>query len=404
MIEKKKIKVLRIQSRICVGGPAIHSELLSKYLDQNRFETILVGGALETGEKSRISLLREQGIPVTTIPEMGRALSFWRDFKAMIKLYRFIRQVKPDIVHTHTAKAGAVGRLAAWLAGVPVIIHTFHGHVFRGYFGFLKTQFFILMERLLARISSQIVVISPAQFKDIVEIFKIAPGNKTSIIPLGFELDRFLSLRKNNSLRNWLNLPDDVFLLGIIGRLVPIKNHLLAIQALKRLLQTGVPAYLCVVGDGELRAKLERHVNQYGLGAFVHFLGWRLDIENIYAGIDALLLTSQNEGTPVAIIEAMASGVPVVATNVGGVGDLIQDQITGMLCPPNDFDSLVTKIRQIFESNPLRERLTVNAKSLVSGIYAYKRLVTDIETLYLFLLNGLEAKSLKKFENNTIYK
>jgi len=396
-MENSKIRVLRIQSRICVGGPAIHTELLSKYLDNKRFDTILVGGALEAGEKSRIPLLREQGISVTTIPEMGRELSFWRDLRAIIKLYRLIKQEKPDIVHTHTAKAGAVGRLAAWLARVPVIVHTFHGHVFRGYFGFLKTKFFILMERLLAKISSQIVVISPAQFKDMVEIFKIAPGNKTRIIPLGFELERFLSLRKNNSLREWLNLPEKSFLLGIIGRLVPIKNHEMALQAVNRLRQTGVPAHLCVVGDGELRAKLERHVHQNGLGAFVHFLGWRLDIENIYAGIDALLLTSQNEGTPVAIIEAMASGVPVVATNGGGVGDLIQDQITGMLSPPNDYDSLVTKIRQIFESNPLRERLTVNAKSFVSGIYAYKRLVTDIETLYFSLLNGLETKSLKKF-------
>lgn len=385
-MNKSKIKVLRIQSRICVGGPAVHTEILARYLDTDKYDTILVGGALEEGEKSRIPLLRKQGINVTTIPQMGRELSPVRDLSAIVKLYRLIREIKPDIVHTHTAKAGAIGRIAARLAGVPIIIHTFHGHVFRHYFGKLKTRFFQILERVLALISTRIVVISPAQFHDIVDVFKIAPAKKTQVIRLGFELERFLFLEKNDLLKESLNLSEDTFLLGIIGRLVPIKNHEMALRVLALLHKKRVPAHLCIVGDGELRELLEQHVKEMELVPFVHFLGWRLDVENIYAGIDTLILTSLNEGTPVAIVEAMASQVPVVATNVGGVRDLIVDQETGMLCPPNDSPVMVSKIQQIYESKSLRERLVKNAREFAIKTYSYKRLVSEIEALYVTLL------------------
>ena len=175
--------------------------------------------------------------------------------------------------------------------------------------------------------------------------------------------------------------------------MVPIKNHEMAFQVLALLRKQGVPAHLCVVGDGELREVLEQCAETEGLNPFVHFLGWRLDVESIYAGIDALILTSLNEGTPVAIIEAMASQVPVIATNVGGVSDLVEDQVTGMLCPPNDCHTMVKKIQQLFENKILMERIVTNAKAFVLNTYSYKRLISEIEALYATLLYQEASKN-----------
>lgn len=387
MKNQPKIKILRIQSRICIGGPAIHTELLSRYLDSSVYETVLLGGAVDPEESSRVESLRRKGIQVHLIEEMGREISFRQDIKAIRKVYRIIKKERPDIVHTHTAKAGAVGRIAAWLAGVPVIIHTFHGHVFNSYFGKLKTNFFIFFERFLARLSSGIIVISPAQKKDIVEKYKIVKAGKVTIIRLGFKLEQFLSQRNNYQLKNELRVKSGDILIGIIGRLVPIKNHAMIINVLAGLRQSGLKVHLCIVGDGELRDELQQLALQNGVENFTHFLGWRLDIPNIYAGIDLLALTSLNEGTPVTIIEAMASKVPVVATRVGGVPDLIIEGKTGFLCDVNDTEQMAGKIERLILDKSIRKRITENAGETVQKIYHYSRLVRDIEDLYQNFLN-----------------
>lgn len=384
---KRKIKVVRIQSRICIGGPSIHSEILSKYLDPDRFETILIGGALDEGEKGQVEELRKQSIHIVTIEAMGREISLWSDLKALIKLYRIIRQEKPDIVHTHTAKAGAIGRIAAWLAGVPVIVHTFHGHVFHHYFGKFKTRFFIHCERWLSKIATCIIVISRLQKYDIVTKFKITEEKKVVLIPLGLELERFLLINKNDFfLKNELNISKKEFLIGVVGRIVPIKNHELLLKVIKLLRDQRLRVHLCVVGDGELRNQLIESARKKNIIEYVHFIGWRLDMERIYAGMDLLALSSYNEGTPVAIIEAMASQVPVVATAVGGVPDLITDGETGLLCTSDDVTELAEKIRQINLNSEMKQKILENARKSVEKKYHYHRLVDDIQNLYEKLL------------------
>lgn len=385
---KDKIKIIIIQSRICVGGPAVHTGILMKYLDPERFQPILIGGALQTSEMSRVNELKNKGLSVIIIDEMGRDISLWRDIKSVFKLYRIIKRERPLIVDTHTAKAGAIGRIAAFLAGVPIIIHTFHGHVFHDYFGKIKTDLFIILERLLARISTCIIVISPNQKFDIVEKYKIVIPEKVVLIRYGFELERFLYLKKNHQLKQELSLNEHDFLIGIVGRLVPIKNHEMILQVLLQLHRQAIKAHLCIVGDGELRQKLISSVKEKKITKYVHFLGWRLDIKTIYAGIDVLALTSLNEGTPFTIIEAMASQIPVIATSVGGVTNLINDGKTGFLCDVNNTTEMREKIKQLWLDSNLKQEIIQNAQKAVAQTYHYSRLIYEIETLYKNLIRA----------------
>ncbi|MBN2089078.1 glycosyltransferase family 4 protein [candidate division KSB1 bacterium] len=379
---EKKIKILQIQSRICIGGPAIHTEILCKYINPDRFESILVGGALEKGEQSRIEVLKQQGIRVEIMEKMGRKLSVFNDLYSVYWLYRFIKSERPQIVNTHTAKAGAVGRIAAWLARVPVIIHTFHGHVFYGYFNKWKTAFYLFLERFLAKISTQIIVISRSQYEDIVLKFKIAPEHKVTLIPLGIELERFLKIKKIDILKKQLNLKPDAYLLAIIGRMVPVKNHLMSLLVLRKLIDENLPVHLLMVGHGELFDEIQLKTKELNLEEYVHFSGWSLDIENTYAGIDALLLTSLNEGTPITLLEAMASGVPVIATAVGGVTDLISDDQSGYLCEVNNIDEMVLKIKKVLFDPGMTQQIIANAKSNVQNRFSYQRLIGEVEDFY----------------------
>ncbi|MCI0514060.1 glycosyltransferase [candidate division KSB1 bacterium] len=360
--------------------------MLSLHLNPTHFETLLISGAPAAGEKSRIADLQQKGIRVATIQEMTRALNPGRDLRALLALYRLIKREQPQIVHTHTAKAGALGRLAAWFAGVPIIVHTFHGHVFQNYFSPIKTYCFILFERLLAKISTRIIVISRSQFTDITEKYRIARTEQVVLIPLGLELERFLNLQFNTRLKSELNLPPTTRLIGMVGRLAPIKNHEMLLQVIAQLHDWNYKVHLGVIGDGELAPQLQRSVQHKALEGYVHFLGWRLDIENIYAGIDLLALTSLNEGTPISIIEAMASGVPVVATQVGGVSDVVTDEVTGLLNAVNAVTQMAQQIKRLLDDQPLRTRLTQAARATVAKTYPYQRLIQDVENLYTQLL------------------
>ena len=387
MSQNSKIKILIIQSRICIGGPAVITSTLMRHLDRNRFEPILIGGALEKDEYSRIEELQREGFNVHVIEEMGREIALWQDLKAVIKLYRLMQQERPLIVDTHTAKAGAVGRIAAYFARVPIRIHTFHGHVFHSYFGKLKTSFFIILERILSRLSTNIIVISPSQRVDIVKKYKIAPSEKVNMIRLGFDLERFLYLEKNYQIKKELGLTQNDILIGFIGRLVPIKNPEMMLAVMVELLKHNQKIHLCIAGNGELRSALLHSIKANGIEKHVHFLDWRQDIETIYAGIDLLALTSLNEGSPLTIIEAMASQVPVVATCVGGVPDLIKNRETGLLCQLNNVEEMTLQITELLTDTALKEKVIKNAYQYVKHTYHYSRFIRDIESLYTTLLN-----------------
>lgn len=378
-------KIVRIISRLNVGGPAIHTVLLTEALNRSGYTDILVCGSVSTSEGDMGYFAREKNVAPYVVPELKRDISFRDDLKALNALRKLIRQERPDIVHTHAAKAGALGRLAAILCGVPVKIHTFHGHVFDGYFSPLKARVFLLIERFLALFTTRVITVSEAVRGEIVDKLKVAGRDKCVVVPLGLELERFerCAARKGEFRRD-LGVSDGTLLVGIVGRLVPIKNHRMFLDAALTVLEQ-VPAgsmKFVVIGDGELRQHLEGYARSLRIQGSVIFTGWRSDLVPVYADLDIVALTSLNEGTPVSIIEAMAAARPVVSTKVGGVGDVIAEGESGYLVPSGDVQIFAEKILALAGNRTLRERLGLRGRAAAVKKYSKDRLVRDIEALY----------------------
>ncbi|MBU0566979.1 glycosyltransferase family 4 protein [bacterium] len=377
----KKIKVLLLIARLNIGGSALQVIDLTKLLDKEKFEVSLVTGCEGKDEGNMLNLLGEEEVKPILIPELGREISLLDDLKAFAKLFFLIRREKPDIVHTHTAKAGTLGRLAAKLVGAPVIIHTFHGHIFHSYFGPLKTKIFLLIERFLSLFTTRIITISPAQRKEILEL---GIGNKKKVvcIPLGFDLSKFLDCQeKRGELREELGLSESHLLIGIIARLVTIKGHTYFFEAAKMILDQMKTARFIVVGDGELREEFKELVKKLKIEEATFFLGFRSDLDRVYAGLDLIVLSSLNEGLPTAIIEAMASAKPVVSTRVGGVVDLIEDGVNGLLVPPENPSQLASACLEILCDGERAKKMGREGRRR-SSQFELSRLIKDIEVLY----------------------
>jgi glycosyltransferase involved in cell wall biosynthesis len=390
----RKVKVTRIVARLNVGGPAVHIINLTAGLDPDRFESQLIAGRPGPDEGDMGYLATQKGVYPLIIPELGRELSPLGDARTTIKLARILRRHKPDIVETHTAKAGAVGRLAARLANVPLVIHVFHGHVFHSYFGPLQTQLFLNVERALARITDRIITVSPAQRRDIVDVYRIAPPERVLTVPLGLDLEPFRRAKqtRHGRFRASLVVHPETPLVGFVGRLTAVKNPSLFVEAAGRVVQRFPQARFVFVGDGELRAVLEEQVDALGLAGHVIFAGWQVDMAAVYADLDMLALTSLNEGTPVTIIEALAAGVPVVATAVGGVPDVLKDQETGALVPPGDADALAQAIVELLSAPERAAALTGAGQRDVLERFDLARLVDDMESLYSALLQEKDVE------------
>jgi glycosyltransferase involved in cell wall biosynthesis len=384
------MKVLRIIARLNVGGPAIHVTNLNYYLDQNYgYTSLLVYGSLADGEGSMEYLAAEKNLRTIVLPGLGREINLLKDLKTIWKLYQLIKKEKPDIVHTHTAKAGTVGRIAAKLAGVKKIYHTFHGHVFHSYFGKLKTKLFIYIEKVLALITTKIIVISEKQKNEMLS-YGIAKPEKFTVIPLGFELEKFTQiastpLSASQSADYWhskYNLQPETILVGIVGRLVSVKNHeyFLAIAA-KICAKTDNIRFI-VIGDGELRPQLEISARLKGLENKVFFAGFLNEPKKIYGDLDIVALTSKNEGTPVTLIEALACGKPVVSTDVGGIADIVTNDVSGYLCGQNTPEVFAEKIIKLSQDKNLRQTIGTAGQEKVLQVYNVKRLVGDIDRLY----------------------
>jgi glycosyltransferase involved in cell wall biosynthesis len=387
-----KIRVARVIARLNVGGPAIHVTLLNAGLPKEKFESILVTGTENEGEGSMLSYTLEHGVQPVNVPEIvGEASLKLRDLLALFKLYKLFRQFRPHIVHTHTAKAGFLGRVAARLAGVPYVVHTYHGHILYGYYGPLKNLLLRWLETFCGWLSTAIIAIS-AQVKDDLVRYGVAPAQKIHIIPLGLELDAFLNCEKHRGkFRSELNVASDIPLIGIVGRIFPIKNHRLFLEAAAKV-HTRVPhARFVIVGDGILRADMEAYAKELNLTANVIFTGWRRDLTRIYADLTTLVISSDNEGTPVSAIEAMASGCAVVATRVGGLPDIITDGETGLLVPPQDSESLAAAILQLIQNSDQAKYLASNARELARQRFAHQRLIADMENFYLQLVKDCPA-------------
>ena len=393
-------KVLRILNRLIVGGPLLNASYLTKYMEPE-FETMLVVGEKESHEKDASYFTDQLGIKPVFVPEMGRSISPLKDYGAYKKIKQLIREFKPDIVHTHAAKPGAIGRMAAAAMKVPVIVHTYHGHVFHSYFSSAKTKAFIGIERYLGKKSSAIIAISEQQHKELVTDFRIAPADKFRIVPLGLDLDKFArgNDEKRKSFRSSYGIADDTIVITITGRMVPVKNHELFLQGILYLLQHSAKKIRAfIVGDGETRAAMEAKAREMGIGFSTEkddlhnqplvFTSWRSDIDVINAGSDIITLTSFNEGTPVSLIEAHAAGKPVVSTRVGGIEAVVEEKVTGLLSDINDVQGYSDNLLQLVNNDIQRVQFGEVAAAKVKEKYSYQRLVGDMKRLYGDLLKA----------------
>ena len=382
-----KIKILRIISRLNIGGPSIHVINLNKGLDKKVFQSLLLCGNISDGEKSMFNEAKNSGIKLISIPELTNEHSLnLKDLKALLKIYLIIKKYKPDIVHTHTAKAGLIGRIAAHLALTPKIVHTYHGHVLHSYFSRPKTYLLRFMEKLLALISDSLIVVSDKIKTELIS-YKISKPSKFNIIKLGFNLDPFLNntLLKDN-LKKELSLPNDSNLIGIVGRIVPIKNHKLFIEAAAKVVAQKENTYFLIVGDGPLRKNIEKLSYELNINKNTIFTGWRNDLPLIYASLDILVCSSNNEGTSVSVIEGMASGCPVITTRVGGHPDIISDGNNGYLIEPQNIDSLTKKMLQILNNPKQSAHLKENARLDAKNNFSLENLINNIENHYDDLL------------------
>lgn len=405
-------RVLRIINRFNLGGPTHNAAYLTRYLPDD-FETLLVGGMWDPSEEGSRHILEGLGVEPLVLPEMQRDIAPWKDRAAYRRIKEIIRDFQPDIVHTHASKAGAVGRLAAADMGVKAIVHTFHGHVFHSYFGRMRTSVYKNIERFLARRSSRIVAISERQKEELVDEHRICPADKVTVIPLGFDLTRFREDQeaKRRLFRHVYGVKEDEIAVGIIGRLVPIKDHDLFIEALHRVAQrTGRRLRAFVVGDGEERDRLQARVHELGLSqvegpvfnghgfghgvngkpavepALVTFTSWVREVDIVNAGLDIVVLSSRNEGTPVSLIEAQAAGRPVVSTRVGGVENVVVEGRTGLLSPSGDVARFAENLEALVEDEQLRRDMGARGWGHVQDRYHYRRLVDDTAALYRSLL------------------
>ena len=373
-------KVVRVIARLNVGGPARHVVYLTRDL-RERYPTLLVAGSLAPEEADMSSLARDAGVEVCFVPELGRNIRPLDDLIACFKLWRLLRAVRPLIVHTHTAKAGTLGRIAALLAGVPIRVHTYHGHVLHGYFGKWKSAVFITIERLLGRFTTQIIAISALQQRELAMYLRI-PAERIRVIPLGLELEAVRAGDRKAAcaeFRRSVGARDDDYLIGIVGRFVPIKNHSLALEALQELAPQHERLRLVLVGGGELEGALRAEVSQRRLTDHVIFAGWRDDLAAVYAGCDAIALTSNNEGTPVCLIEALAAGCDVIATEVGGVADVLEGGRLGRMVPAGDASSLANAFAEIVAAGRRSQRTPGDG---VVARYSVARLAADMVNLY----------------------
>lgn len=392
MSAKRKIKILRIINRFNIGGPTYNATFLTRFIS-DEFETLLIGGLPETGEADSLHILNEYGVKPILIPELKRNPNFISDLKALKKIKKIIEEFKPDIVHTHAAKAGALGRKAAFDCKVPVVVHTFHGHVFHSYFGKFKTEIFRLIEKRLASKSTGIIAISEQQKNELSENYEIAGKDKIEVIPLGFDLNQFQVNweKKRNETRENYKLNENQIAIAIIGRLAPIKNHKLFLDTIEIVNSktTQKPVFF-IVGDGEMRKDIEKQISEIKTkqAIDIRLTSWIHDIKTFNAGMDIICLTSNNEGTPVSLIEAQACNIPVISTDVGGVKDIIFENETGFIIPKNNLVEFSEKLLFLIENEKTRKKMSQNGWSFVKDNFHYQRLVKDMESYYKKLMKS----------------
>ena len=401
MSELSQTRIVRIIARLNVGGPAKHVVWLTTALQDANYHSLLVTGTVPAGEEDMSYFADEAGVTPLYIPEMSREISL-NDAVTVWKLFRLFLRERPDIIHTHTAKAGTVGRVAGffyrWLTPGTLIghprrckfVHTYHGHVFHSYYGRGRTRMFLAVERLLARmVTDRLIVVSAQQGAEIGIDFRVGRKGQINVIPLGLDLQVFANHASRRArFRQELKIDDDVILVGIVGRLTEIKNHQMFLNSIARIKPDERRTMrFVVIGDGSLRQSLETQAQSLGLTTDVIFAGGRKDPEYFYPALDIVALTSLNEGTPLTLIEAMANARPVVATKVGGVVDLLTDG-RGICVPSGDEEAFAAALSRLAADRQLQKELGARGLEFVERVYPKERLIEDIKHLYEELMTS----------------
>lgn len=368
---------------------------MSAHLQDEGYDTLLVHGRTEPDEGDIRTVLDTGPLTSAYISSLRRPIAPVSDLVAFLAIYRLLCRIRPAIVHTHTAKAGSVGRLAALAYNRTIgratparLVHTYHGHVFEGYFRPAVSATFVAIERYLGRHTDAIVAISPRIRDDIVVKHRIGRPDQVRVVPLGFDLGRFAAIdgSRRTAAQIELGLPAGARVITTVGRLVPIKQQWLFLEMASRIAVRAPDAVFLLAGDGPLRHDLERRASDLGLGDRIRFLGWRDDLPRLYAASDVFVLTSANEGTPVALIEAIAAGVVSVSTDVGGVRDVITGPESGSVVPPGNVEALVEAVSSLLATEPSRMAIGGEARASVSSRFGFDRLVRDVVELYRELL------------------
>lgn len=396
-----KPRLLIILNRLSIGGPAANTLSVAAELCSD-FEILFLAGEHLPDEQSADFLLETyKGFRVQKINTLTRSIYPWKDLLSYFQIKKIIREFKPDIVHTHGAKPGVLGRIAAWQLHVPVIIHTFHGHIFHSYFSTFITRQIISIERVLANISTAIIAINETLEHELKDVYHIAPAEKIKLVKLGIETKQFEDADglKRNHFRNEFKLHHETIAIGIIGRLVPVKNHLLFLEFVQQLLKIHpqIPLTFFIIGDGPEKNNLIQQLQSQSISftqngssfqpaASVIFTSWRKDMDVVYAGLDMVVLTSLNEGTPVSIMEAMASGKVVVSTNAGGISEMIIQNETGFT--GNNLEELVTGAQQFILSETRRKQTGESAKEFAMQHLSKQVEVQELKSLYQHLVEA----------------
>ena len=390
-------KVIHIITRFDKGGSAENTFLTLRGLDRSKYDLTLIMGALDESNRedrewksvqANLSEAEKAGVRIIPLPGLIRNLHPGCDVKAFFGLLRILHEEKPHIVHTHTSKAGFLGRWAAWLCRVPVIIHTPHGHVFWGYFGPWKTRCFVLLERWTARITRTIVTLTPQERDDHLR-FRIAPEEKFAVIHSGVDLPLFDAAPHDRfKIRAELDIPPDHLIIGTAGRLTPVKGHIHLLEAAVKILATRPDTTFVFLGEGELKMRLLEQAEALGVANKVRFPGWRPDVAAVMSVFDVFVLPSLNEGMGRVLIEAMALSMPIVASRIGGIKDLVTNGGNGMLVPPGDAAAIASAVLALLGND--QKRLAMGSEGRrMAGNYSAQRMVKKIEALYDQLLERL---------------
>ncbi|HET9058221.1 MAG TPA: glycosyltransferase family 4 protein [Chitinophagaceae bacterium] len=388
-----KKRILILLNRLAIGGVAQDVVSLAYYLSRD-FEVLLLFGKKNDDEEDASDLLKEyNGFSTQQISSLKRSINFFQDIKAYYQIKKILLSFKPCIVHTHGAKPGFIGRIAARACKVPVIIHTYHGHVFHSYYNKLITSIILKIERWLSSFTTNIITVSHSQEKEIGSLYKICHPEKITIIPLGIEAEKFKDLpQKRELFRKEFFLDPGEIAIGIIGRLVPVKNHLFFLEAVKDIVNSMPQVRIFIIGDGEMREYLEDFLRDemisftyFPMNAIktpITFTSWQTNIIKVIAGLDIVVLSSLNEGTPLSLLEGQAGGKPIVATKVGGVSEIVRNQSTGYLIDPGDIKQFAEKLKLLIENETIRLKMGAEAQKFVQSNFTKQKQVSAHKALY----------------------